>query len=125
MRRDFDEEARAVFAPPPRHPHPPRTAGHPSRDCAGHGDGRCCGLRDVRLPGRGAGGEGMSKKPETTRLSKRHTQYLTADGTLVPGVTTITGQMDKPALAFAANRLGLQGIDSGVHWKGLAAIGTL
>lgn len=68
----------------------------------------------------------MTIKPvETTRLSKRHTRYYAADGALLPGITTVTGQLDKPALAVAANRLGLQGIDSGVHWKGLAAIGTL
>lgn len=65
------------------------------------------------------------KTVETTRLSKRHIQYRLANGLLVPGVTTVVNQMDKPALAAAANRLGLQGIDSGVHWKGLAAIGSL
>ena len=67
----------------------------------------------------------MAKAIEHTRGSRRHTQYRLADDTLVPGITTITGMLDKPGLAIAANRLGLQGIDSGIHWKGLAAIGTL
>ena len=62
---------------------------------------------------------------EHTRGSRRHTQYRLADGTLVPGITTVTGLLDKPGLAVAANRLGLQGIDSGIHWKGLASIGSL
>lgn len=62
---------------------------------------------------------------EATRLSKRHIQYRDSKGTLLPGVTTVVNQLDKPALAFAANKLGLQGIDSSAHWKGLAAIGSL
>ena len=64
------------------------------------------------------------KQLEKTRGSRRHTQYF-LKGTLVPGVTTVTSQMDKPALAAAANRLGLRGIDSTIHWKGLATIGSL
>ena len=44
--------------------------------------------------------------------SKAHQRYKLADGTQVPGVTTITGQLNKPALIIWANRLGLQGIDS-------------
>lgn len=67
----------------------------------------------------------MARAIEHTRGSRRHTQYRLADETLVPGITTITGMLDKPGLAVAANRLGLQGIDSGIHWKGLASIGTL
>lgn len=67
----------------------------------------------------------MAKALEHTRGSRRHTQYRLQDDTLVPGITTITGMLDKPGLAVAANRLGLQGIDSGVHWKGLASIGSL
>lgn len=67
----------------------------------------------------------MARAVEHTRGSRRHTQYRLKDGTLVPGITTITGMLDKPGLAAAANRLGLQGIDSGVHWKGLASIGSL
>lgn len=43
----------------------------------------------------------------------------------MPGVTTITGQLDKPALVKWANNLGLQGIDSTKYVDHLAEIGTL
>ena len=54
-----------------------------------------------------------------------HQRYRTLDGTVVPGVTTITGVMDKPALVGWANRLGLQGVDSTSYVDSLAAAGTL
>ena len=54
-----------------------------------------------------------------------HTVYLLADGSKVPGVTTITGVMNKPALVYWANNLGLQGIDSSKYVDALAAAGTL
>ena len=46
------------------------------------------------------------------KVSKAHTRYYLADGTLVPGATTVTGLLNKPALVKWANNLGLQGIDS-------------
>ena len=46
------------------------------------------------------------------KASKAHTRYYLQDGTLVPGATTVTGLLNKPALVKWANNLGLQGIDS-------------
>ena len=40
-----------------------------------------------------------------------HIRYKTTDGTIVPGVTTILGILNKPALVRWANQLGLRGID--------------
>jgi len=57
--------------------------------------------------------------------SKAHQRYKLADGTQVPGVTTITGQLNKPALIIWANKLGLQGIDSSKFRDDKADIGTL
>lgn len=54
-----------------------------------------------------------------------HTIYKTADGTRVPGATTIIGILDKPALVKWANNLGLQGIDSTRYVDNLASVGTL
>jgi len=54
-----------------------------------------------------------------------HTQYRTADGTRVPGVTTITGVMDKPALVRWANLQGLAGVDTTKYVDETAKIGTL
>lgn len=62
---------------------------------------------------------------QVAKKSKSHTAYHLKDGTRVPGVTTITGVMDKPALVKWANNLGLQGIDSTKYVDGLANIGTL
>jgi len=66
-----------------------------------------------------------AKKLETTRDTKPHQQYFTADGIRQPGVTTITGILDKPGLVIAANKLGMQGINASDHWRGLAKIGQL
>ena len=57
--------------------------------------------------------------------SKAHQRYRLVDGTIVPGVTTITGVMNKPALVKWANNLGLKGIDSSKYVDELASIGTL
>lgn len=57
--------------------------------------------------------------------TRAHIRYKTSDGTVVPGVTTITGQLNKPALVAWANRLGLQGIDSAKYRDEAADIGTL
>lgn len=58
-------------------------------------------------------------------VSKAHTRYKLADGTAVPGATTITGLLNKPFLITWANRLGLEGIDSTKYRDEAAAIGTL
>jgi len=55
---------------------------------------------------------------------KQHTVYKVA-GKRVPGVTTILGILNKPALVRWANNLGLQGIDSTKYVDALANIGTL
>ena len=59
------------------------------------------------------------------KRSKAHQRYRLADGTIVPGVTTILGIMNKPALVKWANNLGLQGIDSSAYVDETAKIGTL
>ena len=59
------------------------------------------------------------------KRSKAHQRYRLTDGTIVPGVTTILGVMNKPALVKWANNLGLQGIDSSVYVDETAKIGTL
>jgi hypothetical protein len=57
--------------------------------------------------------------------TKAHIRYKTADGKVVPGVTTVLGLMAKPALVPWANRLGLQGIDVSKYVDDKADIGTL
>jgi hypothetical protein len=52
-------------------------------------------------------------------------QVYTVNGRRVPGVTTILGVLNKPALVKWANNLGLQGIDSTSYVDALASIGTL
>ena len=59
------------------------------------------------------------------KVGRQHTIYKIADGTRVPGTTTITGVMDKPALVRWANGLGLKGIDSSKYVDEMAKIGTL
>lgn len=58
-------------------------------------------------------------------MSKAHTRYYTSTGELVPGSTTVTGILNKPALVRWANQLGLQGIDSTKYVDKAAKIGTL
>lgn len=57
--------------------------------------------------------------------ARAHTVYRVADGTRVPGVTTVLGVLDKPALKAWANRIGLQGIELGAYVDELADIGKL
>lgn len=57
--------------------------------------------------------------------SKAHQVYRTASGLRVPGVTTITGVLDKPALLYWAWNLGMQGIDYKKHRDELAGVGSL
>ena len=56
---------------------------------------------------------------------KAHAKYPLIDGTLAPGVTTVLGVLNKPALVPWANKLGLQGIEVGKFVDDKAAIGTL
>ena len=59
------------------------------------------------------------------KVSQAHTVYKTANGDRVPGVTTVLGVLNKPALIKWANDLGLQGIDSTKYRDAAASIGTL
>ncbi len=67
----------------------------------------------------------MSVATEKVSAGKAHTRYRLQDGTLVPGVTTVLGVLNKPALVPWANALGLRGIDSRTYVDALATIGTL
>lgn len=66
----------------------------------------------------------MATKTEAPKKSRAHTIYK-VDGARVPGVTTILGILNKPALVKWANNLGLQGIDSTKYRDEMADIGTL
>lgn len=57
--------------------------------------------------------------------TKAHIRYRVADNTIVPGVTTVLGLLNKPALVPWANKLGLQGIDVKKYVDDKADIGTL
>ena len=67
----------------------------------------------------------MAVEIEKLKRVTAHTQYRTKDGTRVPGVTTVLGVLNKPALVPWANKLGLQGIDTRKYVDKLASIGTL
>jgi hypothetical protein len=67
----------------------------------------------------------MQLEQAAARRSKAHKRYKAKDGGIVPGVTTVLGVMDKPALKLWANRLGLQGIDVTKYTDSLADIGTI
>ncbi len=56
---------------------------------------------------------------------RAHQRYYAADGTQLPGVTTILGVLNKPALVPWANRMGLQGIDTSKYVDEAASVGTL
>lgn len=62
---------------------------------------------------------------DVPKKSRAHTVYKLEDGTRVPGVTTVIGILNKPALIKWANNLGLQGIDSNKYRDEMADIGTL
>lgn len=66
----------------------------------------------------------MATKTEVSQKARAHTIYK-LDGVRVPGVTTILGILNKPALVKWANNLGLQGIDSTKYRDEMADIGTL
>jgi len=56
---------------------------------------------------------------------KAHIRYKNRKGGSIPGTTTITGLLAKPALIKWANNLGLQGIDSTKYRDKMADIGIL
>lgn len=57
--------------------------------------------------------------------TKGHKRYRTGDNQIVVGVTTVVGQIAKPALISWANRLGLDGTDSAKFIDDTAETGTL
>lgn len=57
--------------------------------------------------------------------AEAHIRYHLADGTLVPGVTTIVDVLNKPVLVPWANKMGLKGIDAMKYRDEAADIGTL
>ena len=57
--------------------------------------------------------------------AKAHRVYRTTDGKVVPGATTVTGVINKPALVKWANNLGLKGLDSRAYVDEAATTGTL
>jgi hypothetical protein len=59
------------------------------------------------------------------KTTQAHTRYKNLRGEVVPGVTTILGVLNKPALVKWANDLGLAGIDSTKYVDAAARIGTL
>jgi len=61
---------------------------------------------------------------KTLTSDKAHTQYR-IDGVRVPGVTTITGVLNKPALVRWANKMGLDGVDTAKYVDNRAAMGAL
>lgn len=62
------------------------------------------------------------QEPGSVRVRRR---YRLEDGTLVPGVTTVTGLLAKPSLVRWANKLGLEGIEASRVTEQSARIGTL
>jgi len=67
----------------------------------------------------------MGKTKDAPKKSRAHIRYELPDGTKIPGVTTVLGILNKPALVKWANNLGLQGIDSSKYRDEMADIGTL
>ena len=64
-------------------------------------------------------------KHEKLKNVKAHIQYKLADGTRVPGTTTVLGILSKPALIHWAWDLGMRQIDYKKYRDVLADIGTL
>jgi RecB family exonuclease len=65
----------------------------------------------------------MKVTPE--KKTEAHIRYKLSDGTQVGGVTSILGVLNKPALVFWANNLGLQGINVRAYTDDKADIGKL
>jgi len=70
----------------------------------------------------------MKSHSEIQNRHKAHIRYKLEDGTIVPGVTTITGTglgWNTQALIRWANRMGLEGVDTAKYVDDKAIIGTL
>jgi len=66
-----------------------------------------------------------TKSKKYQEKTKQHTVYRTKDGVRVPGTTTISGILAKPALMKWANDLGLIGVEVGAYVDDLAQVGKL
>jgi hypothetical protein len=64
-------------------------------------------------------------KEKISERVKAHHRYKLLNGDIVPGVTTITGMLDKSALKIWANNIGLRGISISKYVDEKASIGTL
>lgn len=64
-------------------------------------------------------------KTESLKRTKAHVIYKNADGKRIPGATSITSQLDKPALVPWSNNLGLEGIDVRTYVDKLAEVGKI
>ena len=62
---------------------------------------------------------------KTSQKVKAHIRYKLSNGTIVPGVTTITGMIDKDALIHWAWDLGMKGIDYRSYRDEKAEAGSL
>lgn len=67
----------------------------------------------------------MKTEDVAVKRSRTHTRYYNKDGKLLPGVTTILGVLNKPALVSWANNLGLAGINVREYVDTLALVGTI
>lgn len=67
----------------------------------------------------------MKTEPVAAKRSKTHTVYKSSNGVRLPGVTTVLGVLNKPALVPWANKLGLQGIEVRGYVDVLAQIGAM
>lgn len=66
----------------------------------------------------------MRNHKNSAKVAQQHTVYKNSRGVRLPGCTTVTGVLNKPALVGWANRLGLDGIDVKKYVNELAEIGT-
>jgi hypothetical protein len=67
----------------------------------------------------------MTDHTHAAKAARSHTVYKIKDGSRVPGTTTITGMLDKPALKKWYWEMGQKGIELDKYVDELAAIGTL
>ena len=67
----------------------------------------------------------MNVEQSAARKARQHTPYHLESGLRVPGVTTVLGVLNKPALVPWANKLGLQGINVREYVDALADVGKL
>ncbi len=64
-------------------------------------------------------------KSDTPKTARAHIRYTNGMGAIVPSVTRVIGNLNKPQLVPWANRLGLQGIDSSKYRDDKASVGHL